>query len=223
MKPLLIFDLDGTLVDSLAGIAASLNHSLAKHGQATHPPSAVRNFVGDGVVMLVKRSLGKAHDPFLAESLIDDFKRHYDSHWQNGTHAYVGINDALETLAQSGFPLAVLSNKPHAFTTAMTARVFPTIKFAAVLGQRDGIPQKPEPHGALEIARIVDRTPQECVIIGDSTMDLETAHRAGMRAIAVTWGYHDRERLIEAGADQMIDHPSQLNADWIASRLDSKS
>ncbi len=222
MKPLLILDLDGTLVDSLTGIAASLNHSLAEHDQVTHPPSAVRNFVGDGVVMLVKRALGEAHESTLAASVIDSFKQHYDANWQSGTHAYEGITEALEALIEAGYPLAVLSNKPHAFTTAMTARVFPTIKFAAVLGQRDGIPHKPEPQGALEIAKLAGRAPQDCIVIGDSTMDLETARRAGMRAIAVTWGYHDRNRLIEAGATHMIDHPNQLNAACIASRLDSK-
>lgn len=223
MKPLLILDLDGTLVDSLTGITASLNHSLAEHNQATHPPSAVRNFVGDGVVMLVRRALGEAHEPTLAASIIDSFKKHYDASWQNGTHAYEGITEALETLIETDYPLAVLSNKPHAFTTAMTARVFPEIKFAAVLGQRDGIPHKPEPQGALEIAKMTGYAPQDCIVIGDSTMDLETARRAGMRAIAVTWGYHDRNRLIEAGATHMIDHPNQLNAACIASRLDSKN
>jgi phosphoglycolate phosphatase len=222
VKPLLILDLDGTLVDSLMGIAASLNHSLAEHKQATHPPSAVRNFVGDGVVMLVKRALGEAHEPTLATSVIDSFKDHYDANWQSGTRAYEGITEALESLSEAGYPLAVLSNKPHAFTTAMTQRVFPTIEFAAVLGQRDGVPHKPEPQGALEIAKMTGHPPLDCIVIGDSTMDLETARRAGMRAIAVTWGYHDRERLIEAGATHMIDHPNQLNAACIASRLDSK-
>ncbi|MCX6847076.1 MAG: HAD family hydrolase [Verrucomicrobia bacterium] len=222
MNPLLILDLDGTLVDSLTGITASLNHSLAEHDQVTHPPSAVRNFVGDGVVMLVKRALGDAHEPTLAASVIDSFKQHYDANWQSGTDPYEGITEALETLIEAGYPLAVLSNKPNAFTTAMTARVFPKIKFAAVLGQRDGIPHKPEPQGALEIAKMAGHSPQDCIVIGDSTMDLETARRAGMRAIAVTWGYHDRERLIEAGATHMIDHPNQLIAACIASRLDSK-
>jgi len=222
VKPLLILDLDGTLVDSLTGIAASLNHSLAEHDQASHPPSAVRSFVGDGVVMLVKRALGEAHEPTLAASVVDSFKQHYDANWQSGTHPYTGITEALEALNQAGYPLAVLSNKPHAFTAAMTARVFPTIKFTAVLGQRDGIPHKPEPQGALEIAKIADRTPNDCIIIGDSTMDLETARRAGMPAIAVTWGYHDCDRLIEAGASHLVDHPNQLNAACVASRLDSK-
>lgn len=223
MKPLLILDLDGTLVDSLTGIAASLNHSLAAHHQASHPQSAVRNFVGDGVAMLVKRALGEMQQPSLATAVVESFKQHYAANWQSGTHAYAGITEALEALDRAGYPLAVLSNKPHAFTTTMTARVFPTIKFAAVLGQRDGIPQKPEPTGALEIAKIANRTAQDCIVIGDSTMDLETAQRAGMRAIAVTWGYHDRERLIEAGASHLIDHPNQLNAAWIVSRLDLDS
>jgi phosphoglycolate phosphatase len=172
--------------------------------------------------MLVKRALGEAHEPTLATSVIDSFKDHYDANWQSGTRAYEGITEALESLSEAGYPLAVLSNKPHAFTTAMTQRVFPTIEFAAVLGQRDGVPHKPEPQGALEIAKMTGHAPLDCIVIGDSTMDLETARRGGMRAMAVTWGYHDRERLIEAGATHMIDHPNQLNAACIASRLDSK-
>ena len=223
MKPLLILDLDGTLVDSLAGISASLNHSLAAHHQATHPPSAVRNFVGDGVTMLVKRALDETQDSFLVTAVVESFKQHYAANWLSGTHAYAGVPEALEALTQAGYPLAVLSNKPHAFTIAMTSRVFPTIKFTTVLGQRDGVPQKPEPQGALEIAKIANRLARDCIVIGDSTIDLETAHRACMRAIAVTWGYHDRERLIEAGASLLIDHPNQLNAACITSWLDSKN
>jgi len=222
VKPLLILDLDGTLVDSLKGIAASLNYSLTAHGQSSHLPSAVRNFVGDGVIMLVKRALGNAENPSLTASVVDGFKHHYDANWQNGTRPYEGITEALKSLGRDGYPLAVLSNKPHAFTTTMTARMFPTIKFAAVLGQCDGTPHKPDPHGALEIAKIAGRSPQECIVIGDSTMDLETARRAGMQAIGVTWGYHDRQRLIESGASHLIDHPHQLNAANIASRLDSE-
>lgn len=222
MKPLLIFDLDGTLADSLPGISASLNHSLTIHGRPTRPQASIRNFVGDGVAMLIKRALGESDEATLANAVIETFKQHYDTNWHHGTHPYPAIIEVLETLTEAGYPLAVLSNKPHAFTTAITTRVFPSIKFATVLGQRDGIPHKPEPHGALEIAKMAGHTPQDCIVIGDSTMDLETARRAGMRAIAVTWGYHDRERLIEAGATHMIDHPNQLNAACIASRLDSK-
>lgn len=223
MKPLLIFDLDGTLVDSLPGITASLNHSLASHDQPQHPQANVRNFVGDGVVMLVKRALGEKFDPDLANAVIETFKQHYDAHWHLGTHPYPGITTQLAALSQDGFPLAVLSNKPHAFTTAMTARIFPSIAFTVVLGQRDGIPHKPEPHGALEIARIAGCNPHECIIIGDSSIDLETARRAGMRAIAVSWGYHDRERLKQAGATALTELPEQLTPQLIASRLDSPS
>lgn len=210
MKPGLIFDLDGTLVDSLQGIAASLNHGLSLAGQATHPLEAVRRFIGNGAKVLVQRGAPKEADAGLLDTIGTAFAAHYDVHWPAGTLVYDGIQALLKSLQSRGYPLAVLSNKPHAFTVRMVAGVFPNIHFAAVFGQRAGIPHKPDPTGALEIAAALGVAPADCIVIGDSTMDLETARHAGMRAIAVTWGFHDRERLIEAGADELVADPAEL-------------
>jgi len=117
----------------------------------------------------------------------------------------------LEEQQKAGHPLAVLSNKTHDFTVAMVRTVFPQIHFAMVLGQMDGTAHKPNPAGALQIASALGTPPANCVIIGDSSIDMKTAANAGMLAIAVTWGYHDRSRLLAAGAIQIIDHPSDLS------------
>lgn len=212
MKPCLILDLDGTLVDSLPGIAASLNRTLSAHGLPGHSDDRVRTFVGDGIRNLVLRAIPKGSDPALLESLLGLYRKDYALSWQSGTTVYPGVANLLDELQKSGFEMAVLSNKTHDFTVEMARAMFPSIRFAAVLGQRDGIPHKPHPGGALHLADILGTAPENCVVIGDSTMDLETAANAGMRAIAVSWGYHDRDRLLAAGASRLIDHPSELPA-----------
>ena len=212
MKPCLIFDLDGTLVDSLDGIAASLNRSLTVHGLPGHSHANVRSFVGDGLKILVERAAPRDADSTLIESLIALFKKDYEQSWQHGTTAYPGIHNLLDELQKDGFAMAVLSNKTHDFTVAMTCALFPKIHFASILGQRDGIPHKPHPAGAFQIAAVLGAAPENCRIIGDSTIDMETAANADMQPIAVTWGYHDRARLIAAGAEHIIDHPSELPA-----------
>jgi phosphoglycolate phosphatase len=212
VKQGLIFDLDGTLVDSLQGIAASLNLALAASGLPPHPPEVVRGFIGNGARVLIRRAAPVDADQSLLDTLEQAFKVDYDLTWPTGTFAYDGIVDLLEILQSRGYPLAVLSNKPHPFTVAMVSRMFPSIRFASVLGQRAGIPHKPDPAGALEISVVLEMLPRDCAVIGDSTMDIETARNAGMRAIAVTWGFHDRERLIAAGADVMADNPAALSA-----------
>lgn len=211
MKNGLIFDLDGTLVDSLQGIAASLNQALTASGLSTHPPAVVRGFIGNGARILIQRAAPVDASEDLLDKLEGAFKADYDSTWPTGTSSYDGITDLLESLQSRGYPLAVLSNKPHPFTEAMVSQMFPTIRFSSVLGQRPGIPHKPDPAGALEIASMLERLPGNCAVIGDSTMDIETARNAGMRAIAVTWGFHDRERLAAAGADDMVDTPEELS------------
>ena len=210
MKQALIFDLDGTLVDSLRGIAASLNRALAASGLPNHPEAAVRGFIGNGSRILIQRAAPLDADEALLLQVEQAFKTDYDLTWPAGTTVYAGITDLLESLQASDYPLAVLSNKPHSFTAAIISRLFPTIRFAAVLGQRTGVPHKPDPAGALEISTSLHLRPQDCIVIGDSTMDLETARNAGMRAIAVTWGFHDRKRLVTAGAEVIAHDPAAL-------------
>lgn len=212
MKRGLIFDLDGTLVDSLAGITASLNRALAESNLPGHPHEAVRGFIGNGSRVLIQRAVRAGSDERLIDEIEAAFKKDYDLTWPAGTLAYDGIFEALAELQDRGHPLAVLSNKPHPFTTAMVSRLFPNTRFDSVIGQRPGIAHKPDPGGALEIAFAFGMKPEQFSIIGDSTMDIETAKNAGMHAVAVTWGFHDRDRLLAAGADVMIDQPAALSA-----------
>ena len=178
---------------------------MVEAGLPEHPQTAVRGFIGNGSRILVTRAAPKDADEALLDRLENSFKTDYDVTWPEGTFPYDGIVELLETLQAKGIPLAVLSNKPHPFTATIVARVFPGIDFKVVLGQLPGIPHKPDPCGALEIANLLGLLPGDCTVIGDSTMDLETARNAGMQAIAVTWGYHDRERLAAAGADRIAD------------------
>lgn len=212
MKPGLIFDLDGTLVDSLSGIATSLNHALSGLGLPSHVTADVRRFIGDGSWVLAKRA-APADSPVEAINAIElAFKAHYDASWIHGTFPYEGISELLQHLQKLGHPLAILSNKPHPFTEAIAKAVFPQIAFDVVVGQKPGIPHKPDPTGALEIVRAFGLPAADCILIGDSTIDLETSRNAGLRSIAVTWGYHDRAPLEAAKPDALIDSPAQLIA-----------
>ena len=208
MNRAFIFDLDGTLVESLPGIAASLNRSLDLHGLPGHNHAAVRGFIGDGAKKLVERALAPGEASLHGESVLRSFASDYGVSWPNGTHVYPGIPELLAGLKSAGIPLAVLSNKPHAFTVEIVEKLFPEDTFAAILGNREGLPHKPDPTGALEIATKLNVSPQDCVLIGDSTMDLDTAKNAGMESIAVTWGYHNRERL--STADRIADSVGEL-------------
>jgi len=208
----LIFDLDGTLVDSLPGIAASLNRALMGTGIGPHSHRAVRDFIGNGSRVLMQRAAGERASEESVHELDRRFRADYDLTWPAGTIAYEGIADLLMELKQRCIPLAVLSNKPHPFTVAIVERIFPDVEFAAVIGQRSGIAHKPDPAGALEILRELGASAADSMLIGDSTMDLETARRAGMRAIACGWGYHDADRLLAAGADYFASDVLELQA-----------
>lgn len=200
MRPGLIFDLDGTLVDSLPGIAASLNRALSRLGLPNHEHPAVRGFIGNGSLELARKAVPAGSPDELARQVEAAFKEDYALTWPDGTAPYAGIPDCLAALAAAGFPLAVLSNKPHDFTVEIVARLFPATAFDPVFGQRPEVPRKPDPEAALRIARHWGLAPDHCRFIGDSTVDLATATAAGIPAVAVAWGYHDAAALAAAGA-----------------------
>jgi phosphoglycolate phosphatase len=204
----LIFDLDGTLIESLPGIAASLNRALIQHGLLGQSHANVRSFIGDGAVKLVQRALATVSRVDLTDSVLKHFAADYTVSWPSGTSVYPGMHDLLAELEQRSIPLAVLSNKPHAFTTEIVGKLFPHTHFSAVLGNLENLPHKPDPSGALQISKQLGVAPEDCIIIGDSTMDLDTAKNAGMKSIAVTWGYHDRDRL--AAAHIIVDTMEDL-------------
>jgi phosphoglycolate phosphatase len=199
-----IFDLDGTLADSLRDIAEHMNDTLAEHGLARIPVADYAPFVGNGVRELVRRA-APAED---ADALVEAFRARYRAAPVVHTRPYPGIVELLDSLDAR---LAVLSNKPHALTEAVVNELFPG-RFAAVLGEREGTPRKPDPAGALALARALEVPPEACALVGDSDVDVETALRAGMRAIAVSWGLRPRAAL--AAAHAIIDAPAQLTR-WL--------
>jgi phosphoglycolate phosphatase len=206
----LIFDLDGTLVDSLRGIAQALNRTLETHRCPTHDLPAIRRFVGNGMRELLRHATADHVNAPTLDALETTFQSHYRETWQDGTDIYEGIPALLENLTLAGVPLAVLSNKPHGFTQEIVAKLFPGIPFHAVLGQRTGVERKPHPEAALEIAALFDLPTASCVMIGDSTIDIETGRRAGMKTIGVTWGYHDAAAVAAAQADAIAGDVPQL-------------
>ena len=205
-----IFDLDGTLVDSLPGIAASLNRALASRGHDQHDLDAVRSFIGNGSWMLCRRGVPAPLPDSEADAVNKAFMEDYNCTWLQGTELYSGIADLLAMLKKKGMPLAVLSNKPHSFTTDIVASLFAPGTFDQVLGHREGTEPKPDPAGALEIAAALDHPPSNIAFIGDSLVDLETANNAGMKPRLVSWGYRPLEELSATGEALLHSVPEIL-------------
>ena len=195
-----IFDLDGTLVDSLPGIADGLNRALAANGLPTHPNDLVRTFIGSGSWMLAKRGIGGEPEDSRVDKIHEAFLVAYDETWRAGTTLYPGIRELLAELHQDGVILALLSNKPHRFTVAIMDSLFDFVPFASVLGQREGIPRKPDPTGALMVASELALEPKEIAYVGDSTIDFATAQAAGMQPFLVSWGFHTAAQLSATAA-----------------------
>jgi phosphoglycolate phosphatase len=204
-----IFDLDGTLVDSLPGIAASLNQALSDCELKCHDQQSVRTFIGDGAEMLVRRAVGAAGENAIAP-VLEKFREYYAANWQHGTMPYDGIPEMLRQLRMRGDRLAVLSNKPHLYTCEIVAAIFPDT-FDVIIGQRPGVPHKPDPAGVLEILALPEWRALTVAVIGDSVMDVQAAHAAGLRSIAVTWGYHDPSALASCKPHESADHVRDLS------------
>ncbi len=206
-----VFDLDGTLLDTLTDLADCLNRVLQRHGLPTHPRDAYRMFVGDGLRMLVQRAMPvDRRDPAGIDALTAAMNAEYAEHWADQTRPYEGIPETLRALAERGLTLAVLSNKPDEFTPPAVRRFFPDIPFAAVRGARPEVPRKPDPTGALRIAAEAGLAPAEFLYLGDSGTDMQTAVRAGMHAVGVLWGFRGADELRANGAAHLLDHPCGL-------------
>ncbi|MBI5552638.1 MAG: HAD family hydrolase [Desulfobacterales bacterium] len=206
-----IFDLDGTLLDTLEDLGSSVNRVLAGQGFATHPLEAFRWFVGDGSRMLITRALpAEQRSPGTIESSLAALLADYNRNWHHQTRPYDGIEALLAALTHQGKALSVVTNKPHRFTREMVAHYFPSIAFRAVLGQQDGIAKKPDPVQALAAARAMGVAPEACIFLGDSGVDMQTAGRAGMLGVGAAWGFRPVEELKAAGARHIVHHPLEL-------------
>ena len=212
MKKLFIFDLDGTLLDTVADLGNSCNHVFTEAGFPTHPIDAYYKFVGNGIAKLIERALpAEEATAENIEKLLPPFRAYYNLHMADDTKPYRGVCELLAELQTKGVQIAVASNKYQAATENLVKKYFPEIKFAAVLGQRDNVPVKPDPaivHDIMQAAGI-DNT-AEIIYIGDSLVDLNTAKNSNVEFAAVTWGFCPRESLAENRPAHITDTIEEL-------------
>lgn len=206
-----IFDLDGTLLDTLGDLAASVNYALQTCGMPQHSIDDVRRFVGNGVRLLMERAVpdGAANPRF--EEAFATFRQHYLEHSLDTTRPYDGIMEMLQALRSRGFRTAVVSNKFYAATQELCQHFFAdSIEVAIGEHEAEGIRKKPAPDTVNEALRQLGVSREHAVYVGDSDVDIATAAASGMPCISVLWGFRDREFLIAHGATQFISHPSEL-------------
>lgn len=206
-----IFDLDGTLLNTLEDLAASVNFALADAGLPGRTLEEVRRFIGNGVLMLITRSVAPITDEAVIHLVHQCFIKHYKKNCENHTEPYEGINDLLEMLQSHNIPTAIVSNKADFAVKKLAKQYFPD-KITLALGDRDGVPRKPDPSSLLEAIHLLNcRRP---LYVGDSDVDVMTAMNAKAEGIFVTWGFRSREELAAAGATRFADNAREL-ADMI--------
>ena len=207
MKRAVLFDLDGTLADTLADLADATNWALTQVGCPAHPLDSYRHMVGDGARQLCIRALPASEQQHV-DQVLRVMRSRYAEHWHDQTRLYPGIPELVVALA--GKPLAVLSNKPDDFTRQVVEHYFPANPFQIVRGQRTGVPLKPDPTAALEIARQLSIPAADWLYLGDTNTDMRTAIAAGMFPVGVLWGFRDREELVQSGAQALVERPDQV-------------
>ncbi len=214
MYKVCIFDLDGTLADTIESMAYSANKVLAELGLETQPSEHFKYFAGDGAKELCKRCLRAAGDEECVryEEMCKRYKEYFSQYCLYKAEPYEGILELLEEMKRQGKKITVLSNKPHLQAIDVIAGIFGKDCFDYVQGQMDDIPRKPDPTGALYIASKFGAEPQECLYIGDTSTDMQTGKAAGMFTIGVLWGFRTREELEEHHADRIVESPADIVA-----------
>ncbi len=208
---LVIFDLDGTLLDTIADLAAAANAALKEKGYPVRTQKECQQFVGNGVNKLLERALPDGHKTAQEVAAIRPaFFAYYDQHLADVTKPYPGMAELLEALHLRGVKLAVASNKYQSATERLVKQFFPDIPFTAVLGQREGIPVKPDPSIVEEILWAAGVPRERVLYVGDSDVDMQTAHNAGVRVCAVTWGFRSREELAAYKPDFIANTPPEI-------------
>ncbi len=210
-KRLAIFDLDGTLLNTIADLATATNQALEACGFPTHPIEAYPFFVGNGINKLFERALpAEARTEENILRIRAHFLPYYDEHNADLSRPYPGIPQLLENLQAAGIQVAVASNKYHRATEKLIRHYFPTIRFAAILGQREGVPIKPHPQIVEDILALVPVNKEEVIYIGDSGVDMQTALNAGVESIGVTWGFRPREELLQYSPTHLADTAKEI-------------
>ncbi len=211
MIKIAIFDLDGTLLDTIADLAMATNHALSLYGYPTHECDQYRFFVGNGINMLFKRALPEeTRTEEVIAKIRTAFKSYYKEHGEDFTLPYEGIRELLYALQERGVSLAVASNKYQEATSALVSKFFPEFKFAAVLGQREGIPVKPDPRIIEDILEITGYTKEEVLYVGDSDVDMMTANAASVKGVGVAWGFRPVEELAAHRPFALVESPGEI-------------
>jgi phosphoglycolate phosphatase len=211
MKRLVIFDLDGTLLNTIADLAISTNYALSQNGFPTHETSAYNFFVGNGINKLFERALpeGKKTEENIRLK-IASFLPYYDQHHNDHSRPYPGIPELLKTLQERNIVLAVASNKYQSATEELIRHFFPQVRFAIVLGQREGIPPKPDPDIVNEILQYTGISKEEAFYIGDSGVDMQTIQNSGIDGVGVTWGFRPRQELEKYKPLYLVDKAEEI-------------
>jgi phosphoglycolate phosphatase len=206
-----IFDLDGTLLDTLACIGAAFNQALTEIGYPTHPIQDYKNFIGDGVFKCAERALPKiARQPEIIDALVTLERRLYETVWRREIAIYDGIPELLEALRAQSVPTAVLTNKDQDAAIDCLIECFPQHTFDCVLGYTGTYPHKPDPACGAAVIKTLGLRPDQLMMVGDTPVDLATARACSLFAVGVSWGFRNRETLIADGLDVLIEHPLEL-------------
>lgn len=203
-----IFDLDGTLLQSLPDIASSMNRTLRRFGLPEHPLEAYNTMVGNGARKLTERAVGSRLE--LTEQVYRAYRQEYAAHTCVDSYPYEGVVPMLEALGQKSIPICVFSNKDHPDVLSVVRHYFAGIRFAQVRGRQDGVALKPDPEGALLIAEALGISPRDMLYVGDTGTDMDCGRNAGMVTVGVTWGFRSRGELEEHRACHIIDKPGEL-------------
>jgi phosphoglycolate phosphatase len=205
-----LFDLDGTLLDTLEDLASSVNRVITSRGFPAHPLQSFRFFAGEGAWNMIQRALPEGTPSETVAACLAEYKVDYGSHWADHTRPYPGIPALLEGLGEMNLKTAVLTNKYQEFAELTVRRFFPGFILDPVIGMREGLPLKPDPAGALTAARMLAVEPDQVIYLGDSDVDMHTAHNAGMFPVGVLWGFRGGRELEESGAKLLLKEPEEL-------------
>ena len=209
-QPTVIFDLDGTLLNTISDLGKACNHALSVSAMPTHPVADYHRMVGNGFRKLIERAAPPATSPETLDCLTRLSREYYDNHCMESTTPYPRIPELLEELQARGVKLAVASNKYQAAVDRIIRHYFPKIEFVSIEGQRDDRPIKPDPTILKSIMADDALSEARAIMVGDSTVDIETARKAGIPSIAVTWGFSPQQELVDAAPDHLVDSPSQI-------------
>ncbi|EEG29999.1 putative phosphoglycolate phosphatase, bacterial [[Clostridium] methylpentosum DSM 5476] len=210
MIKLCIFDLDGTLIDSVEDLADSTNYALARRGLPTHPVKSYYTFVGNGIPKLIERASGIPQGEPGYQEIYDGFMEYYDAHSTDKTVVYDGMPEVVQQINRRGILCAVLSNKADVFVKQLMETLFPAASFVRVQGKNDAYPAKPHPASLNALIKELGMEKSECIYVGDSNVDVFTAHNAGIPCIGVEWGFRGREELVAAGAEFLAQKPFDI-------------